>query len=191
MTAVRSDADVRILAVSGSLRTRSSNTILLRAAAVLAPVGAHVELFEGLDALPHFNPDLDGPDALPAVRTLREAVARADAVLISSPEYAHGVPGVLKNALDWLVSGVEIVQKPIALLNAARRATHAQASLAETLRTMSADVVADASRTVSLAGRAWDVADIVSDASLAAELRAALEALTRVARDRRRETTRL
>ena len=173
----------RILAISGSLRAKSSNTEVLRAAALLAPASARVTLFAGLGDLPPFNPDLDGEGATPPapVRALREQVAAADALLICSPEYAHGVPGVLKNALDWLVSGPEIPYKPIGLLAASSRSAHAQASLAETLRTMSTVLVPGASITVPLDGRRLDAAGIAADPALAALLRAALDALVRAA----------
>ena len=172
---------VDILAISGSLRARSSNTELLRAAALVAPSPARVTIFEGLGGLPHFNPDLDGEGAvLPApVVAFRRQVAAADALIISSPEYAHGVPGSLKNALDWLVSGPEIPYKPIGLLAASARSTHGQASLAETLRTMSTILVPGALLTLPLDGRRLDAAGVASDPGLAAPLRAALEALIR------------
>lgn len=176
-----------ILAISGSLRARSSNTELLRAAALVAPASTRVTLFDGLAGLSHFNPDLDGEGAvLPApVVAFRRQVGAADAVIISSPEYAHGVPGTLKNALDWLVSGPEIPHKPIGLLAASARSTHGQASLAETLRTMSTVLVPGASLTLSLDGRRLDAAGIAGDAELAALLRAALEALVREVISRR------
>lgn len=140
------EAWMRVLAISGSLRAASSNTILLRSAVLRAPPDTEIEMYEGVGGLPHFNPDLDreldDPNLPAAVRELRERVAHADAILISSPEYAHGVPGALKNALDWLVGGSEVVGKPVALLNLSSSSRHAQASLAETLRTMSANVVA-------------------------------------------------
>jgi chromate reductase len=168
-----------ILAISGSLRAHSSNTEVLRAAASLAPATANVTLFTGLAELPHFNPDLDSDGAtLPApVRAFRAQVDAADAILICSPEYAHGVPGVLKNALDWLVSGPEIVYKPIGLLNASPRSIHAQASLAETLRTMSTELVPGASIALALEGRRLDAAAIVDTPDLADPLRSALQAL--------------
>jgi len=172
---------VDILGISGSLRARSSNTELLRAAALVAPASARVTLFEGLDGLPHFNPDLDSERAiLPApVVALRRQVAAADALIISSPEYAHGVPGSLKNALDWLVSGPEIPYKPIGLLAASARSTHGQASLAETLRTMSTVLVPGASLALPLDGRRLDAAGIAGDPELTGLLRGALEALVR------------
>jgi NAD(P)H-dependent FMN reductase len=183
-------SNVGILAISGSLRARSSSTEVLRAAAILAPAPARVVLFEGLADLPHFNPDLDGEGATPPapVLALRRQVAAADALLICSPEYAHGVPGSLKNALDWLVSGPEIVHKPIGLLDASSRGAHARASLAETLRTMSTVLVPGASVTVPLDGRRIDAAGIASDPGLAALLRPALEALVRHVGDNRRSS---
>jgi chromate reductase len=85
---------IRILGISGSLRGRSSNTELLRAASLLAPSDVRVALFSGLDALPYFNPDLDGAEILapPRIRDFRHRVRRADALLLCSPEYAHGSP---------------------------------------------------------------------------------------------------
>jgi NAD(P)H-dependent FMN reductase len=168
----------RILAISGSLRARSSNTEVLRAVASLAPADTTVTLFAGLAELPHFNPDLDAEGVLPpAIREFRAQVGEADGLLICSPEYAHGVPGALKNALDWLVSGPEIPFKPIGLLNASPRSTYAYASLEETLRTMSTVLVADASPTFALPGRGVDAADIVAVPELAEILRSALHAL--------------
>jgi NAD(P)H-dependent FMN reductase len=170
---------VTLLAISGSLRARSSNTEVLRAAALVAPPSARVELFEGLAALPHFNPDLDIEGAvLPAaVRDLRAQIASAQGLLICSPEYAHGVPGVLKNALDWLVSGPEMVHKPVGLINASPRSTYAQASLSETLRTMSAALVPGACVELAVSGRDIDAAGIAADETLARVLRSAVEAL--------------
>jgi NAD(P)H-dependent FMN reductase len=130
---------MRILAISGSVRRGSTNRKLLDRLAALAPASVTFDFFESLDALPHFNPDLDeeGMVQPSAVQDLRSRVAVADAVVISSPEYAHGVPGSLKNALDWLVSAGELVSKPVVLLNAAPQGGEfAQRALAETLVTM-------------------------------------------------------
>ena len=173
------DRALRILAISGSLRARSSNTELLRALAALSPPSMRVALYDGLAELPQFNPDLDEEGAVPAasVRTLRSLVEVADGLVICTPEYAHGVPGALKNALDWLVSGAEILDKPIALVSASSRSTYAHASLAETLRTMSTVLVPEASRTVPLDGRRLDHTAIAADPELASTLRVALVAL--------------
>src|SRR3954470_10779271 len=158
---------IRILAISGGLRAASSNTTLLRAVAALAPEGVAVELYDGLGDLPHFNPDLEAAP-IPSVTDFRARLKAADGVLISSPEYAHGVPGVLKNALDWVVGSGELVDKPVALLNASTRATRAWRSLVETLSVMSARVIREASITVALNGTRLDAKGIASDAQLAA-----------------------
>lgn len=141
---------MRLLALSGSLRARSSNGAVLRSALSLwdGPTGT-----ADIGALPHFNPDLDGEDATPPapVAALRTAVADADALLLVSPEYAHGVPGVLKNALDWLVSSGECVGKPVAVITASPSPTggdHANAQLREILRMMTGEVVTAACREI-------------------------------------------
>ena len=169
----------RIIAISGSLRSGSSNTVLLRAATMMAPRGMSVELYDGIDRLPFFNPDLDDERVPAAVESFRAVLRTANGLLISSPEYAHGVPGVLKNALDWLVGSTqgEIVDKPVALINASPRATHAQASLVETLGTMSARVVADVKLTVSLKARAFDEASLRSEPDVVRAVSAAFAAL--------------
>jgi chromate reductase, NAD(P)H dehydrogenase (quinone) len=175
---------MHVLGVSGSLRVSSANSDLLGAAATLAPGDVRVTLYRGLGALPHFNPDVEALSLPAPVADWRAQVGAADAILISSPEYAHGVPGVLKNGLDWLVGGVEGHGKPVALLNASLMATHAHASLTETLTTMAANVVAAASVTLPVAGRNLGVAGIVADSGLAGALRAALAALADAARAR-------
>jgi NAD(P)H-dependent FMN reductase len=169
---------VRILGISGSLRCASSNTALIRAACRLAPVGVDVSTYGELADIPPFNPDLDTEAVPAAVRGFRAALNASDAILISSPEYAHGVSGVLKNALDWVVSSGELIDKPIALINTSARATHAHAALRETLATMSGCIVEEASITIPLAGTAVNTDGTLSDASLSTLVRQALEALT-------------
>ena len=170
---------MRILAICGSLRARSSNRAALEAAKLLAPPSMAIELFEGLDALPYFNPDQEAEAPPAAVLAWREAIGQADALLICSPEYARGVAGVLKNALDWLVGAFEFPDKPVAVINASQRAVHADAALRLTLETMSARLVAEASITLPLLGRNLDAAGIVADRELAVPLQAALAALQR------------
>ncbi len=151
-----------ILALSGSLRAASLNSMLLRAAARLAPPGTTVELFTDLGRLPLFNVDLE-PSPPPAVSELRAALVSAGAVLIASPEYAHGVSGVIKNALDWMVGNESFVGKPVALWNTSPRATIAQAALRETLVTMSAIIVDSACIAVPLLGSRASDSSIVAD----------------------------
>jgi NAD(P)H-dependent FMN reductase len=166
---------LQLLALSGSLRSKSSNTELLRAAAALAPDDVDVVLYDGIGELPHFNPDLE--DELPrSVVDFRSRVAAASGLLISSPEYAHGVPGSFKNALDWLVGGPEFVYKPVALFNTSPRASHAQESLAETIRTMSGRIIPEASLSLPLLGQRLGAEEIIARPELANGIRRALSA---------------
>lgn len=141
-----------------------------------------VSAYRELADIPPFNPDLDN-DAAPApIIRFRAALQLCDALLISSPEYAHGVAGVLKNALDWVVGSGELVDKPIALINTSTRAAHAHRALWETLTTMSGRVIADASLTIPLDGPALDHDGMASDARLLPLLTSALDALARATR---------
>lgn len=174
-------AAVKLLALSGSLRAGSTNTELLRAVAALAPDGVAIETYEGIATLPHFNPDLE--DALPpSVVDFRARIAAASGLLISCPEYAHGVPGSFKNALDWLVGGPEFVYKPVALFNASPRASFAQESLMETIRTMSGRIVTEASVTLPLLSKRLDASGVVADAEISAALRDAIAIFVRAIR---------
>jgi len=133
---------MKVLAIPGSLRATSSNAALLRAAAAVAPPGTELVLYDGLGGLPHFSPDLDVEPVPPPVAALRAQIDAADALAISSPEYAHGMPGSLKNALDWLVSAIEPIDKPVLLISASPGgAAHAHAQLLEVLRTMNLRVI--------------------------------------------------
>lgn len=179
------ESALRILAISGSLRRVSSNTELLRAAAALAPAGVTIDLYDALDRLPHFNPDLEPNESAP-VMDLKARLYAADGLMISSPEYARGMAGSLKNALDWLVSGSEFVDKPVALLSASSRSMHAYEALRMTVSTMSGWIVQDASITVPLLGRNLDAAAIIADPDLSSMLRGALGAFALAIRQRPR-----
>mgnify|MGYP002795070825 CR=1 FL=1 len=173
---------MKILAISGSLRSASTNTALLRAVARLSPAEISVDIYTELGDLPLFNPDIEATD--PAyVASLRRQLLAAEAVLIASPEYAHGVTGVLKNALDWMVGCEAFVNKPVALLNAAPRAKHAQAALRETLTVMSAIVIEAASIDVPILGNArLDEMGIAEQPDIAAALEAVLLSLQQLAK---------
>jgi len=167
---------MKIVAISGSLRAGSSNTAILRAAAKVAPAGMEFAFYEGLGGLPHFNPDLDEEGATPPepVKEFRTLLASADGFVISSPEYAHGVPGSLKNALDWIVSSGELSHKPIALINGSALAQFAQASLNETLSVMEGQVNLV---TVPVARNKIDARGDITDPEILTSLRAVLDAL--------------
>jgi chromate reductase, NAD(P)H dehydrogenase (quinone) len=189
MPASAVDQPYRILAISGSLRAKSSNKTLLQAMAALAPAHVSFTIYEGLDTLPYFNPDLDTDEDVPVVvRDFRTLVGRMDGLVISSPEYAHGIPGVLKNALDWLVRSTEFPYKPVALINASARATYAYASLTEVLTTMSAQIVPGASITIPMPPGA-DETRVLSDSMLTTLITNAIEQLVATREQAGREET--
>lgn len=126
---------IKILAISGSLRASSSNTAILRAVIKLAPDNIEIKLYEGLGKLPHFNPDLDNDNPPEAILSLRNELNEADGVMICTPEYAHNIPGSLKNLLDWNVSTCLLSNKPVAVI---ATGDYAQQSLLETLRLIEA-----------------------------------------------------
>lgn len=138
---------MHVLGISGSLRAGSYNSALLTAAAAELP--AHIEFREwrGLETLPAYDEDADGPVPVPAVARLRRAIAGADALLIATPEYNQSIPGALKNALDWAsrpFPGNSLRGKPVAVMGASTGpfgAVWAQAELRKVLKTIGASVL--------------------------------------------------
>jgi chromate reductase len=170
---------MRILAISGSLRASSSSTSIVRAAALLAPAGVAMTVYEGLGELPHFNPDIDGEGDIPPapVAALRRLIGESDALIISTPEYAHGIPGTLKNALDWLVSSLEFPGIAVSIINPSAYSFHANESLTEVLRTMSAQFPPGTSARIALPRRSMSESEVAADPARANEIRQILAAL--------------
>ena len=133
----------KILAISGSTRKKSSNLNLINAIEELSSSIFSISLFEGLTDIPHFNPDLDNENPPQEVVTFRRLLREADGILICTPEYAMGVPGTLKNAIDWIVSSCEFSHKPLALITASSMGEKGHASLMDTLRIIEAGVTED------------------------------------------------
>jgi chromate reductase, NAD(P)H dehydrogenase (quinone) len=171
---------VKILAISGSLRTNSSNTSLLRAMMALAPDRVKIDIYAGIGDLPHFNPELDDDRALASVQHWRDRLQAADAILFCTPEYAHGIPGVLKNALDWIVSSGEFMHKPTAVISASPApdgGSKANAALVQTLRVMMANIPADTILCIpAVSAKLTDRAEI-GDPQTASSLRSLLATL--------------
>jgi len=109
---------MNLLAISGSLREASSNTAILRAMASFAPPHFHFQIWYGLGNLPAFSPDQDFDASPESVTEYRQLLKQSDGVIICTPEYAFGMPGVLKNALDWAVSSGEFDKKPLCTISA-------------------------------------------------------------------------
>ena len=125
-----------ILAICGSTRAESSNHRLIGAIKELYAGKLNIVLFESISLLPHFNPDLADDHTPDAVKEFRQKLRDADGVLICTPEYAHGIPGSLKNAIDWTVSSNEFSQKPVVLITASTDGKFAHTALLEILRTI-------------------------------------------------------
>lgn len=169
---------MKIVAINGSLRKQSSNAALIRAVSRVAAEGMEIVVYDKLDQLPPFNPDLDEEGAAPppVVAETRRLLIDADAIVISSPEYAHGIPGSLKNLLDWLVSTGELAGKPVVLINASPAGgAFAQAALVEVLRTMNWRVIEEASLIEPFVSRKI-VGELTDEAALA-RLRTAMQIL--------------
>ncbi|MET2830137.1 NADPH-dependent FMN reductase [Mesorhizobium shangrilense] len=166
---------LNIIAISGSLRVASTNSALVAALARNAPPGCQVTVYDRLGHLPIFNPDDEGERTPPEAALLIDAVTNADGVIVSCPEYAHGVPGGLKNALDWLVSRDAAVGKPAMLVHASPRSLFARSALAEIIRTMSFALYDGAELEVGLLGKkAPEVAAILAEAENVLAVRKAL-----------------
>lgn len=160
---------MRVLAIPGSISVKSSNAALLVAGGRLAPPGTELMLYEGLGGLPHFSPELDVEPVPPPVAALRAQIAAVDALAICSPEYAHGIPGSLKNGLDWLVSALEPIGKPVLLICASPSgAPFAHAQLLEVLRTMMGSHLVDGGAHVFSRNKLDDHGDVTSPALVAA-----------------------
>lgn len=172
-----------LLGVSGSLRAESSNTCLLRAACEFLPRATTMSVSLNPGKLPLFSPDtpIDTDSALIA---WIEEIRTADGLVVSTPEYARGYPGALKNALDWLVGTDAFVDKPFMLLNASSRSTVAQKTLTTVLETMSGIHIVEASTTVALLGTGLTVEQIVAREDYSTQLRSALSLFAAAIADR-------
>jgi chromate reductase len=173
---------MKILAISGSLRRDSHNTALLRAAADLLPPEVEVTRYEGLAAIPAFNED-DVSDRPAAAQDLWDAVAEADGVLISTPEYNSSIPGVLKNALDWLSRPLQdspLRNKPAVVIGASTGMFGAVWSQAETRKVLGAigARVVDRELPIPTAHEQFHDSGRLSDAELENELVVSLTELT-------------
>ncbi|KQN49760.1 FMN reductase [Serratia sp. Leaf50] len=134
----------RILGIAGSLRSASVNHLFLRAMALIKPTGVDFSLYHDLQLLPLFNPDNECKPGAEVLRW-RAALTSADMILLASPEYAHGVTGVIKNALDWVVGSGELMDKYLAFPNLSMRATLAQSQLSDTLHILGCRQIASCS----------------------------------------------
>lgn len=173
---------LRILGISGSLRAGSQNTLLLRAAKRLVPEGMTIEEYPSLAAIPPYNADDDADEPPPAVQDLRDRIHEADGLLIVTPEYNYGIPGVLKNALDWASTGAQpaLHQKPVAIAGAAPTnfgSVRAQLALRQMFVWTDSVVVVKPEVIVFRSHERFDSAGDLTDADTAALVEGLLRAL--------------
>ncbi|GAB2796258.1 hypothetical protein GCM10027275_46950 [Rhabdobacter roseus] len=128
----------RVVAIAGSTRQNSVNHSLIKALADLAADRLDMIVYEGIGSLPSFNPDHDGEKVDASVAEFRQLLRTANGLLICTPEYARGVPGSLKNAIDWTVSTAEFPHKPTMLITASTDGTYGHRALMETLKALEA-----------------------------------------------------
>lgn len=177
---------INLLAISGSVRPNSSNTNILRAMETFAPATVGFIFFEGLTTLPHFDPVATEGNS--AVASFREQLRAADGVLICTPEYAFGVPGVLKNALDWVVSSGEFNEKPVAAISASPLPSGGDKALASLLLTLTAlGTTTTQAMTLSVAGikKKMNERGELTDSQTLEELQIVLENLIDAIRQRK------
>jgi chromate reductase len=172
MTDFRTTPIRRVLCLAGSLRRDSWNRRLLQAAVAKAPATLHLDVYDALSAVPLFDEDLEQrePAGPAGVQALRAAIAAADGVIIATPEYNHAIPGVLKNALDWLSrdnpEGEVLPEKPVAVLGASSGpwgTRLAQASLRQVLHTCGALVMPSPTLFVANAASRFDAHRTLTD----------------------------
>ena len=126
----------KILAISGSTRSGSSNSKLLQIISEMLPEKYEMHIFKGIDTLPHFNPDLDTDEPPVEIQQFRQQIAAAVGVIICTPEYVFSMPGSLKNALEWMVSTVIFSDKPVGLITAAASGEMGHEELKLVMRTI-------------------------------------------------------
>ncbi len=166
---------MKLFCISGSLRPNSSTASVIRALASLAPDNVDFSVWHDIGGLPHFNDSREEPAP---VKNFKAQLREADAVIICTPEYAYGVPGSLKNALDWTVATGEFVDKPVAVITASLGGEHAHASLLLTLSALSAKIVDDAVIVISFIRSKIDSKGDVTDAATLQSLSLVMQAIT-------------
>lgn len=133
-----------IFAMSGSLRAGSSNHTILQHLGQMMPPGVNYAIYDALGTIPAFDPGLDDQDPPSSVADLRKHISEADAIIICTPEYAYGVPGALKNALDWTVSSGSFSGKPVALITASTGGKNAHEAMIKILGALDAKLSPEA-----------------------------------------------
>jgi len=173
---------MEILSISGSVRKGSFNTALLKAVSTLSPSHVNIKLFESINDIPVFNPEISEENFPKPVNTLISQIRESDGLVISCPEYAHGISGVLKNLLDWLVVSDAVVLKPIIITTVSTSGlggVRSFSSLVQILSAMNSNVVIDGSLCVPYASAKFNDALILEDPITIKAIEVSLLALER------------
>jgi chromate reductase len=167
----------KIFAISGSLRAGSSNHAILNLLGKMMPAGINYTIYNGLSTIPAFDPGLDNGNPPAPVVAFRQQIAEADTIVICTPEYAYGVPGALKNALDWTVTSASFSGKPTALITASTGGENAHGALIKTLGAIDADLIKEATLLISFVRSKMDSEGNITDEESVIKLRAVFDSL--------------
>ena len=166
----------KVLAICGSTRKTSSNLNLIHAISDLTKEKFEIKVFEGLSDIPHFNPDLDNETPPEAVKNFRNQLKEVDGILICTPEYAMGVPGTLKNAIDWTVSSCEFSNKPTALITASSVGENGHESLMKTLKIIESKITDQTQLVISYVKTKVSKDNKITDSATLARVKELIEA---------------
>ncbi|TFF39690.1 NADPH-dependent FMN reductase [Mucilaginibacter psychrotolerans] len=169
-----------IFAISGSLRSGSSNHAILNHIGDLLPADVNYFIYDSLASIPPFDPGLDNEHPPEAVAELRNHLAMADAIIICTPEYAFGVPGQLKNALDWLVGSSSFVDKPVSLITASLGGEACHAAMQLILGALSAKLTPEATLLVQFIRSKINGDGVITDSGTKEQIRKVVEELAKI-----------
>ena len=177
---MRSSAKKNIFAISGSLRSGSSNHNILRYLERMSPANVGFFIYDNLAGIPPFDPGNDHESPPGSVSEFSHHITHADAAIICTPEYAYGIPGQLKNALDWTVSSGSFTGKPTALITASTGGENAHEALIKVLGAIDANLLDEATLLISFIRSKMDSKGNINDAETAESLKAVFNAVLKV-----------
>jgi NAD(P)H-dependent FMN reductase len=167
-----------ILAISGSLREGSSNHNVLQLLGKMMPDRINYIIYDGIRNIPAFDPGIDNDNSPAPVADLREQLTQADGIIICTPEYAFGVPGALKNALDWTVSSGSFSGKPTALITASTGGENAHEAMIKILGAIDAKISPNTTLLIQFVRSKMDSSGIITDPDTSQNLKTLIEAFT-------------
>jgi len=174
----------KVIAISGSTRQNSVNHSLIKAIAELSAANLDITIFDSIANLPQFNPDNDGDDVAREVSNFRQQLNNADAIFICTPEYAHGVPGALKNAIDWTISSSQFPNKPTMLITASTGGNFGHKALMETLKAIEAKNIDNLQMVIPFVKTKISLDNKITDEKTLAEIKTLIAGLIETINDK-------